>query len=219
MEQAEERITSALLAFIDFLYAVVFGLVLSQTFEEVVLEPTKTTVEKIINVLLVVGVFYFLSWDWLHGRRLTVKNPYKGYGRFFIEVIIAFLAYGAALGAIEFQIYFLICLSLILLLGSLWAKMTIKEYPESEDKYELMVILIYQTVFAIAGGVSAFIWYKSVNKAAGLFEVMSFMLFGFVFLLYYDIWIERLEGVMGGPGVPFVSKRIIAKLRKRVFRE
>jgi len=219
MKEQEERITNALLAFVDFLYAVVFGLVLSQTFTDVILEPNKTVLEKVINVLLVIGVFYFLSWDWLHGRRLTVKNPYKGYGRFFIKVFIAFLAYGAALGAIEFQAFFWTCLTLILLFGSLWAKMTIKEYPESEDKYELMVILIYQTVFAIVGGVGSFVWYNYVKRVAGLLEVIMFMLFGFVFLLYYDIWIERPEGVMGGPGVPFVSKKIIAKIRRLTFKE
>jgi len=75
MPGMEEKMRTALLTFIDILYAVVYGLILVQTYDQVIM-PAEPLGEKANNVLLVIGVFYFLTWDWLHARRLTLKNPY-----------------------------------------------------------------------------------------------------------------------------------------------
>lgn len=81
MQEMEEKMRNALLTFIDILYAVVYGLILVQTYDQVMM-PTKTLLEKANNLSLIIGVFYFLSWDWLHARRLTLTNPYTSYRRF-----------------------------------------------------------------------------------------------------------------------------------------
>lgn len=142
---------NALLAFIDFLYAVVFALVLAETFTQVILPAEKVILEKATNLILVIGVFYFLSWDWLHARRLTLKNAYTSYRRFFIEVVIAFSAYGAALEAVRMEVTFLIYIFVGLFLGAIWAHTTLQEYPKSEDAVELRIIRWYQPLYTIGG--------------------------------------------------------------------
>ena len=102
----EERIQGFLLGFVDFLYAVLFGVILQQVYSDVLLIATLQRSEKLVRILLVVGVFYFLLGDWIQGRLLTLRNPYRSYRRFFVEVAIAFTGYGAALEALRADILF-----------------------------------------------------------------------------------------------------------------
>jgi hypothetical protein len=101
----EERIQGFLLGFVDFLYAVLFGVILQQTFIDVLLVTTIPRPEKLVRILLVVGVFYFLLGDWIQGRLLTLRNPYHSYKRFFVEIMIAFAGYGAAIEALRADIF------------------------------------------------------------------------------------------------------------------
>ena len=107
-----EKATSALLAFIDFLYAVVFGFIVADAFAQVVNETSKTWSDKAASLFLVVSVFYFVAWDWLHARLLILKNPYRSYRRFFYDIVIACFAYGAASAAIKGWPSFLLYLAL-----------------------------------------------------------------------------------------------------------
>lgn len=77
----EERIQAFLLGFVDFLYAVLFGVILQQVYSDVLIAENLQRLEKLVRVLLVVGVFYFLLGDWIQGRILTLRNPYRGYKR------------------------------------------------------------------------------------------------------------------------------------------
>ena len=159
----DERVNDLLLAFVDFLYAIMFGLIVAKLFDGILLEPVAFA-HKAKSSLLVMGVFYFLLWDWLHGRLLTLRNPFPSYRRFFIEVFIACCGYGAAVRALEGRISFLCRIALILVLGALWARLTIQDYPESEDRYELSVIIGLRLVMAGIITVSWVFW----ERRAGL---------------------------------------------------
>lgn len=212
------RITDTLLSFIDFLYAVVFGLVLAETFENVIEKEEKTFLDKSGNILLLIGVFYFLAWDWLHGRLLTIRNPYRRYRRFFIEALIAFCGYGAALDAIGMKVSFLVYIALILLLGALWARFTSKEHPASVDEKELRVIAVWQSVMTGVTISVYIVWRHAVGEKLILQQAMLFVLVGWFFVFIYEAFILRPAGVGAGPGVPFINKQRMDGVRELVLR-
>lgn len=210
--EMEENVRSALLAFVDFLYAVVFGLVLAKLFDEVITSQVHW-LEKARKIALVSGVFYFLTWDWLHGRLLTLKNPYRGYWRFFIEALVAFGGYGAAQAAVEGKVMFLFYIGAILLFGVWWSKIALREHPDSGDNIELKFIQIYQSRSAFF--VFLFlIYYQALIRNAAVWWFSPIIIFcGIVFVFLYEIEIGRAPGVLGGPGVPFFNRVIMDKLR------
>src|SRR3989338_4345872 len=207
VDELKEQVRASLLAFVDFLYAVVFGLVLAETYERIILSEELSVLNRAGNIILVLGVFYFLTWDWIHGRLLTLKNPYTGYRRFFIEVVIAFCGYGAALSAIRGQLSFMIGIVLILILGAYWARRTSREHPESPDSIELWIIQKLQTRVATVVSVAIVAWYYMVGSMITLAESIYFVIFGWAFVLVYEVIVERPGGIESGPGVPFVSKQ------------
>ena len=152
-------------------------------------------------------------WDWLHGRLLTLKNPYKYYRRFFIELVVAFCGYGAALQVTKGSVLFLVYIILILLLGAVWAHWTIREYPDSADKVELEHIRLYQPFQVIIGLVSAAYWYFFVGQKLTVLSACAFLIFEWLFVLQYEFLLERPSGITAGPGVPFMNKRRIDKFR------
>ncbi|GEM_PF-7073176 len=157
----ENRITEILLAFVDFLYAVVFALIVAEAYDKVIVNLARTPLETLGKIFLITGVFYLLSWDWLHARLLTTKNPYVSYRRFFMEILIAFAGYGAALRAIEGKISFLLYVLAILWIGVVWAHRTRKEYPNSVDLKELKNIVLLQSVAGILVLVAYVIWFHN----------------------------------------------------------
>ncbi|OGL85734.1 hypothetical protein A3I40_03070 [Candidatus Uhrbacteria bacterium RIFCSPLOWO2_02_FULL_48_12] len=206
-DELREQVRASLLAFVDFLYAVVFGLVLAGTYERIILSEELSVLNRAGNTILVLGVFYFLTWDWIHGRLLTLKNPYTGYRRFFVEVVIAFCGYGAALGAVRGRISFMIGIILILMLGAYWARRTSREYPESPDIWELWIIQRYQARHAVLVSIVTIAWYYVFGSTITFVESISFVAFGWVFVLVYEVIVERTSGIERGPGVPFISRR------------
>lgn len=213
-QERAERFSETLLVFVDILYAVVFGLILADTFERVINNPEKSIAEKASLVLLVASVFYFLAWDWLHGRLLTIKNPYRRYRRFFLEVLMACCAYGAALNAVQGSIDFLPYLSVVLLAGVAWARFTLQEYPESADQEELGVVRRLQLPLA---GLTILFWIGwrfFVGPVVNFGLVAGVILIGWAFVLWYELEIERPLGLFGGPGVPFLPRTRLAKMRE-----
>ena len=214
----EEKISDALLVFIDFLYAVVFGFVLVEVYSQVINSEILNYVQKASALFLIVGVFYFLVWDWLHGRLLTLRNPYSRYRRFFLEAVIAFAGYGAATSAFQRDVSFLVYVSIIFLLGAFWAQATRKEYPESGDRDELMIIQYVQPmegliIFIIFQTRVIYLDYDPLY----LLEVLSLVFFGWSFVLVYELDLlerRRYTGIMRGPGVPFISFRNLERFRK-----
>lgn len=209
----EEKVRDALLAFVDFLYAVVFGIIVAQLLDQV-LTANESVLEKGGRIFLVIGVFYFLTWDWLHGRLLTLKNPYKGYRRFFLEIIIAFAGYGAARAAILGEITLLYYTGIILVLGAWWARMTISEYPNSDDIQELRFIQWYQLTAFVGQLLVTIIWYRSLGPTLAWWGAMLLNFFGMAFVFVYELRIERVPGILGGPGVPFVSRQVMTRIRR-----
>ncbi len=217
LSESEEKVQDALLSFVDFLYAVVFGLVLVQLFEQVI--STQLAVQaKAGKVLLVIGVFYFIAWDWMHGRLLTFRNPYTGYRRFFIEILIAASGYGAARSALNSDARFLLYLAMTLVLGVWWAHVSLKEVPGSPDEKELRFIRIYQGISAAA----VCMFYLGIRAIFGTeLEWLGSLLIifiGYGFVFFYELFHERTPGLLGGPGVPYLGREAMSKIRSRLLR-
>jgi len=104
------------------------------------------------------------------------------------------------------QVFFLIYIFLGLIMGAAWARSTLKEYPESEDGYELNFIRLYQSWYAFAGIAFLLLWYDFVSQEIRFQEAFLFLFLGWFFVFLYDLRIERPEGLMSGPGVPFLNK-------------
>ena len=214
MPNNEERIVSFLLAFVDFLYAVLFGFVLQQLHEKVLIAEGMSYYDKATRVLLVIGVFYFLMGDWISARLLTARNVYTGYRRFFLEVIIAFSGFGAAIEVLRAHPFFLGYIILVLVVGAYWAHCTIVEYPKSSDLLELNAIRVVQPITAIAGGISSYLWYKYVGELFSLRGAGMLFLLGWLYEFFYELSAPSLYGLAGGPTVPFVSKERMIAMRQ-----
>ncbi|GEM_PF-2666741 len=210
----EQEINSFLLGFIDFLYAVIFGFVLQEVYEKVLLDENLKRPDKLARVLLVFGVFYFLMSDWIYGRILIARNPLKGYRRFFTELAIAFSGYGAAIEVTRGKIFFLVYIVLVLLLGAYWAHCTIREYPESEDKRELRVIRFLQPFTAFWGSGWCWTWYRLEGDIFVLWGAIFLLGLGWLFDFLYDLFVPVKSGITGGPGVRFVGKKLMIEIRR-----
>lgn len=207
----------ALLAFVDFIYAIVFGLIVAKTFEEVLLE-LKTFGYKFSRLLLMFGVFYFLAWDWIHGRLLTLKNPYESYRRFFVEIVIAGCGYGAAGRAVEGLIAFLFYIALIFALGILWAEWTLQEYPNSPDRQELRLIRSNNIGWCIIALLFWALWERNVGPEIGLWGTVTLILIGWGMVLFDEALVDRPSGILAGPGVPFISRERVLRFRALMYK-
>lgn len=218
--ETEARVSDSLLTFIDFLYAVVFGLIVAGMFSDVLTKEKEdiTRYQKAGRLLMVIAAFYFLSWDWLPGRLLTLKNPYTRYSRFFLEIIVAACAYGVAFAALQNSIYIFVFIALMLFLGSVWARMTLIEYPNSQDRTELLLIQFTHFVFSVLA-LGFFIYRLAKVKVTEISVVSGAMILlgGWLFVFIYEFLLERREkGILAGPGVPFVSRKRIENLNQKL---
>lgn len=159
------------------------------------------------------GVFYFLLWDWLHGRMLTLRNPYPSFRRFFIEVIIACCGYGAAARALEGKVAFLFYIALILVLRSIWALLTILDYPKGEDRRELTVIIVLQLTIALIVGAFWIFWERGVGPTVSPLQTFILIALGWGAVFVYELAIRRRPGIQAGPGVPFVPLSRLERIR------
>lgn len=209
-----EKIGDSLLSFIDFLYAIVFGLVLDKAYSGIIMDHSKSYTDRGISLLLISGIFYFLCWDWLQGRLLMLRNPLKRYRRFFMEILIAFGGYGAALMAGESNSKFLLFIAAIYIVGVMWARSTIFEHPETGDMSELLTIKNIQPVLAVCTLlVYIFMWYHKYTLESRVARV-GMVVFVWCSIFVYEISTDRtLVGIDAGPGVPFVTWEQVIKTR------
>lgn len=63
LHRERDAIHEALITFSDFIYAVVFVLIVQQSFDEVIDSNTLGASEQIVRLLLFGAIFYFLVWD------------------------------------------------------------------------------------------------------------------------------------------------------------
>lgn len=211
-EALSARVGDSLVVFVDFLYAVVFGLVLQATFEEVIDSGQLSFWNKAARFTLVVGVFYFLAWDWLHARILTIKHPYTSYRRFFFDIAIACLAYGSALKAIQGNAEFLLYSAGVLLIGALWARRLLQEYPTSSDRREFVIIQQLQTHFALSVVVTYWVRFWLYPGPVGVWLIVLVIFGGWAFVGFYEFCSPRPAALIGGPG-PLFPRRNVAKMR------
>ena len=213
--ETEKKVAESLLIFIGFLYVVVFGLIIAGIFRDVLMPEDKPFSEKAVAILMVLAAFYFLVWDWLHGRLLTLKNHYSRYSRFFLEALIAACAYGVAFAALRGSIFILQFIALVLLLGSAWATITLREYPKSRDKRELKVIQEDQLYWGIVSEGFFIFCYFAVGTEINIVIAITIVVFGWLFVFFYERQIKRQKGLLGGPGVPFLKREIMEKIRQK----
>lgn len=213
----EEKIQDSLLAFVDFLYAVVFGLILAQTYDLIILVDT-SILDKCSKLLLATSVFYFLCQEWLHARNLTLRNPYTRFRRFYLEVTIAFVAYGAAISAVKIQPSFALYIFSGMLFGALWVFLTLQEYPKSQDRRELIIVGIYETSTAVIGLVAFVLWYRYISKTIRLQESLTFIIFVFIFTLGHDILLPQPLGLIGGPRTLLIPRKTVDKIGYYILR-
>jgi len=215
--EKKDEIHPALFTFIDFIYAVVFALLVQQSFDEIINKGEVPLLETIRVLTLVVCVFYFLAWDWVLGRLLTLRNPYRSYSRFFWEILIAAFAYGTASAAIKQKLIFLIHFALLLFLGGIWAWRTEHQLTETHDRQELCMIQALQfTGSAITLGFFAW-WYWMVETTIELPLVILVVLAILGFILVYEMLVPRQKGISAGPGFPFIRRTNVRRLSRFVF--
>jgi hypothetical protein len=141
---------------------------------------------------------------------------------FFLEAIIAFAGYGAALAALQRDAFFLVYIVSILVFGAIWAQAARKEYPGTEDLDELKLIQSHQLIegFVIFGIFWTRFNYRG-DVQLNILEVALLLFWGWTFVLVYelDLFGKRLyTGVMRGPGVPFISFINLEKIRMFLLR-
>ena len=213
-KEEDGDIRSFLVTFSDFIYAVVFAIIVQQTFDQLVNDNDLSFLAKIPRLLLLGAIFYFLIWDWILGRILTIRNPYRGYTSFFYEVLIAIFAYGAASAAINDNVLFLLHFSFILFFGGLWARRMEQQITERRDLQELCMVQTLQFIGTLITLVF-FIWwclFVGLKISGKLITIM--VLGGWAFILAYEMMVPRYSGVTAGPGVPFLARSNVRQIRR-----
>lgn len=213
--EVEASMRNGLLTFVDYFDAAIYAFILLQVLANVI-DTELPAIEKINRVFLVSGVFYFFTWDWIHTRLLTLKNPLGGYRRFFFDVTTSFFAYGAASRAFQAKPTFLIYIAVILILGAVWARRTLYENPESADGKELEIVENLQVMVAVvSAGIYIYIHVVFEIKHVHFLETIGFLVLGWFFVFFYEYNLKRPDGILGGPGAPFITREQTSKLRAR----
>jgi hypothetical protein len=213
----ETDLNEALLYFIDFIYAVVFGFIVQQSFDGIINSAAFPSWHAVLILALAAGISYFLIWDWVLGRILTLSIPYRSYTRFFCELSIAAFAYGTVSAAMKEAIIFLVHFALVLLFGALWAWRTAAHVKNTRDAQEICVIQRLQfTGFGII--LVFFLWWKYMVKAqVTKILITETLVLIWILILAYEMVVPRAPGVIAGPGVPFIPRSDVRKLRRRMF--
>lgn len=212
MARADE-IQTALVRFTDFIYAGVFALVVRQAVDDIIAKEELLSATTTARLFLLLVVFYFLAWDWIIGRILTLNNPYQSYTRFFCEVLIAAFAYGVASNAIRGDISFIVYLGLVLFSGGIWAMRT-EPHANKNDKQEMCTIQTMQFTASVLVILFWVFWRIFFGDSISWSLVSVIAIAMWFFILAYEMFVPRREGVNGGPGVPRLNRKRVRKLRR-----
>ncbi len=207
-------VREALITFVDFIYAIVFAAVVEKAYDEILAKETLSLASKLTRLLPIGAIFYFLAWDWITGRILTIRNPYKTYTRFFIELAIAACAYGTAASAISGSLDTIRFFAWLLFFGGLWARKTDSQLAEERDKRELCIT---QSLQFTASGVLSLIYitlfiFGPINSPRTLGVLAPVAIWTFIFVC--EVLVPRQNGIDGGPGVPLVRRRYVKAIRR-----
>jgi hypothetical protein len=209
-----KEIQQALVRFTDFIYAGVFALIVRQLFNDILNKDFQFICDHSAQLVLLLVLFYFLSWDWALGRLLTIRIPYQRYTRFYCELLIAAFAYGTASAAVMNSLMFLVHLALVLLAGVFWANRTRPYAKEKRDKRELCVIQNIQVCAAITFIILYLFRRSFFDDAVSWALVLSFLGLFLTFLFAYEAYTPRMIGLEAGPGVAFIRRSDVRRFRK-----
>jgi hypothetical protein len=212
--QDKERVHEALITFSDFIYAIVFVAIVQKVFDDVLNNTDVSLLEKWSKLLLLVAIFYFLTWDWILGRILTLRNPYKGYTTFFLELLIAGFAYGAASAAINGNVIFLLHFSCILFFGAMWARRVERHITEKKDLQELCMIQTLQFIGMLITLIFFIWWCLFVGLVINDKLIAIVVIGGWSFILVYEMMVPRYPGVLAGPGALFLQRSDVRTIRR-----
>jgi len=110
----------------------------------------------------------------------------------------------------------LLYVAIVLCLGAYWALIILQDYPQSDDVHEIKVTKTLQPI----AGLSTFalfavrLYYEGYEPIS-LGESFFIVFLGWSFVFVYELRQERRHtGIMFGPGVPFVSRERVEKLKR-----
>lgn len=75
---------------------------------------------------------------------------------------------------------------------------------------------IYQSMFCASLVMILAGYLVFVSSTMVWWLAIPFNLIGAFFVFLYEMFIERPIGVLGGPGVPFVNRELMARIRKKI---
>jgi hypothetical protein len=226
IREEELRITERLLMFVDFIYALVFALVVDKTYEQVVDRAELDWLDKGCRIALVIAVFYFLFWDWVRGRQLTLRYQYRHFGRFYLELGIAAFGYGVAQRAVEGSSGVPAFVAAILLCGFLWSFQTMYEHREvitagDADAHEVRTIFWHQ----MFGFVACVAWWAAAidfdsHAPMPWYGCLTYAVLVLIYISWYQCRSYKHHGLRSGPGAPLLRqswiRRAQAVYRSRV---
>ena len=80
----------------------------------------------------------------------------------------------------------------------------------------LLFIQRYQlTSLALLTGFTI-VYYVQVGAEIHRWVSIPYVLWGFIFVFFYELYVERPPGILGGPGAPFVNREIMALIRNLI---
>ena len=211
----EGSMRAALLEILGMVYAVVFGLIVVTLITDVI-GSDKKIYDKVIGTSFILELLFFLAWDWVNARRLLIQEPYAGYRRFTLDIIIALAAYGVAFEGTRVSTYAYLYAIVVLGMRIVWA-ITVRQDRGlsifATEAWEFTAIQFGHT--AAAGIFLVAFMNKYPEHAITWLNVVVIPIYGFLYILIYEwsVLEIRVPGLMGGPGVPFLSHEQVKKLR------
>jgi hypothetical protein len=210
-QELSAEVNQALVTFIDFIYAVVFGLIVAQAYDTIINDGGLLSDNNGAKLLLLLGFSYFFSWDWILGRILTLRNPYHNYTRVFCEILVAACAYGTVSAILKGKLTFLLHFALLLFSGAIWAQRT-EARAVPRDAPELCTIQVSQYFGTALFILLYFVWpEKTITWALAIYIVTILL----VLVLVYEMWVPRPKGILGGPGMPFLARSDMRWIKRR----
>ncbi len=210
-----ERIESAtqnLIILIDFVYAVTFSVLVTETISLVLkLQPDEWW-EATPKLLLVAICCYFVLWDWILGRLLTLRSSYRTYTPVFCEIVIAVASYGLIASILAGKAYFPFFLFVQQFSGLVWAT-RMEPYCTRRDAQEFCTIRATQ---AFGSGLFFLMWIAWIESYPVAVDWSHLLVAGFSILsniFLYEMWVPRAKGILGGPGFPLLQRKRVRAAR------
>jgi hypothetical protein len=202
-----------LLRFIDAFWSVLLGLSLGLFFQSFCPLCIEGKYELLPKCLLIGITLFFFIDDAIEARILTVLNPYKKLGRFYIEIFIATLLFFAINLADRLSRIYLFVMVLVFLMSILWSQLAVQEYND-ENAEPLHFFLKFSQWWAVAA--FALVLIASINYADKLNDVFIYLAFGIfiVWYFFYDILREIILKDSDFKGTGIFPARLIVKFFK-----